>query len=155
MLLPIGLVRNLQLPTIQKWSVGALFGLGGMCILASILRVVQVGKTTGVSRSQPSLTWLALWSIIESSIAIIVGCGPGFYRKATSVSKSRKIPYYNVESHTKVSKGREIDGTEGGLVPLHPITSNKIVSGQKTDSQEELVGIRVDKKFSVIEASQE
>ena len=38
---------------------------------------------------------------------------------------------------------------------MHPITSNKIVSGQKTDSQEELVGIRVDKKFIVIEASQE
>jgi hypothetical protein len=155
MLLPIGLIRNLQLPTIRKWSVGALFGLGGLCMLASILRVIQVGKTTGASSSQPSLTWLALWSIIESSIAIIVGCGPGFYRKATSVSKSRKTPYYNVESHTKVSKGRNIDGNKGVMVPLHPITPNKIVPGRRTDSQEELVGIIVDKKFSVIEASQE
>ena len=123
-------------------------------MLASILRVIQVGKTTQSGNRQPSLTWLALWSIIESSIAIIVGCGPGFYRKATSVGKGRDTPYYNVESHTKASNGRDQNRTEGGLVPLHPITSNKIVPGGTTDSQEELVGIRVDKKFSVVEESQ-
>lgn len=154
MLLPIGLIRNLQMPAIRKWSIGALFGLGALCILASTLRVVQVGKTTGSGNKQPSLTWMALWSIIESSIAIIVGCGPGFYRKAVSVSRSRETPYYNVESHTKISKGRDQNGTEGGLVPLHRIVFNKIRSGGMVDSQEELVGIRVSKKFSVVEESQ-
>ena len=84
----------------------------------------------------------------------IVGCGPGFYRKAVSVSRSRETPYYNVENHTKISKGRDQNGTEGGLVPLHRIVFNKIRSGGMVDSQEELVGIRVSKKFSVVEESQ-
>ncbi|KAJ8112282.1 hypothetical protein OPT61_g5311 [Boeremia exigua] len=137
MLLPIGLIRNLQLPKAQKISVIALFGMGGLCMLASVLRVVQVGETTGGSNNQPSLTWLALWSIIESSIAVIVGCGPGIYRKVTSISRSRQTPYYN-ESQSKVSKGRGLNGTEGGLVPLHPIASNNIEPVDKTDSQEEL-----------------
>lgn len=58
-------------------------------MLTSILRMVQVVKTTGAGNNQPQLTWLALWSIVESSVAIIVGCGSGLYRKATSASKSR------------------------------------------------------------------
>lgn len=119
----------------------------------SILRVVQVGKTTGASNNQPSLTWLALWSIIESSIAIIVGCGPGFYRKATTVSKSKQTPYYNAGDHSKASKCRNLDGTEGGLVPMHPIPTSDISPADRTDSQEELVGIRVQTKFSVMETS--
>lgn len=70
-------------------------------MLTSILRVVQVGKTTGASNSQASPTWLPLQSIIEPSIAIIVGCGPGFYQKATSVSKSKQTPYCDVEDHNR------------------------------------------------------
>lgn len=126
MLLPIGLIRNLQLPTARKLSVGALFSLGGICMLASIIRVVQVGKTTVASNNQPSLTWLALWSMIESSVAILVGCGPGFYRKATSASNSRKTPYYGMERQSKTSKVKDVLSTDGGLVPLHPVACNKI-----------------------------
>lgn len=122
-------------------------------MLTSILRVVQVGKTTGASNSQPSLTWLALWSIIESSIAIVVGCDPGFYRKATSVGKSKHTPCYNDRSNSKASRCRNLDGTEGGLVPMHPIPTSNISPADKTDSQEELVGIRVQTKFSATETS--
>lgn len=153
-LLPIGLIRNLQLPTAQKLSVGCLFALGGVCILASIPRVVQVGKITGESNSQASVTWLTLWSVIEPSIAILVGCGPGFYRKATSVSRSRQTPYCDIDRHSKAAKVKNADDNEARLVPLHPVATNSIGPAEKTDSQEELVGIRVDKKFIVAESSQ-
>jgi hypothetical protein len=69
MLLPIGLIRNLQIPLSRKLQIGGLFALGILVIIASIIRVVQVNATTGESNTTPSLTWLALWSIIESSVA--------------------------------------------------------------------------------------
>ncbi|KAK7978418.1 WD domain-containing protein [Apiospora saccharicola] len=38
---------------------------------------------------QPPITpWLALWNIVESAVAVMVGCGPGLYRKAKSVNRS-------------------------------------------------------------------
>lgn len=83
----------------------------------------------------------------------MVGRGPGFYHKVTSVNKSRQTPYYNVGSHSKASRGRDLDGAEGRLVPLHPIVTSNISPTDKSDSQEELVGIRVEEKFSITDAS--
>jgi hypothetical protein len=65
MLLPLGLIRNLHMPMSRKLSIAALFCLGFICVIASTVRVISVGKSTN---GQPSTTWLALWSIIESSI---------------------------------------------------------------------------------------
>lgn len=70
-------------------------------MISSIIRVVQVGATTASSNSQPSLTWLALWSMIESSVAIMVGCGPGLYRKAKSIYGSQDAVYYNSRGYIK------------------------------------------------------
>ncbi|KAH6616834.1 hypothetical protein C7974DRAFT_402526 [Boeremia exigua] len=153
MLLPIGLVRNLQLPLAQKMSIIALFSLGGLCILASILRSTEARRTTGSNRShQPMLTWLSLWSVIEASVAIIVGCGPGFYRKATSVSNSRETPYYNMEGCTKGSKGQNPKEIGNGSVLMNPIASKDSGPAGNTSSQEDLVGIIVTKGFAVSRA---
>lgn len=68
MLLPIGLIWKLQMPLMQKLSVGALFCLGFVCIVVATIRVKELGST--VNNSQPSTTWLALWGIVESSIGV-------------------------------------------------------------------------------------
>ncbi|CAA9956629.1 hypothetical protein PTMSG1_00237 [Pyrenophora teres f. maculata] len=109
--LPIGLVRNLQIPIKRKIPIVGLFALGTFVIIASIVRVIQVGATTGPHNTTPSLTWLALWSIIESSIAIIVGCGPGLYRKVKAVYSSNTEPAYDSRGYIKTSGSRQ-KGTE-------------------------------------------
>ncbi|KAJ4993136.1 hypothetical protein SVAN01_01488 [Stagonosporopsis vannaccii] len=151
MFLPINLIRNLQLPRSKKLSIVALFSLGGLCMLASILRVVQVGKSAKASTGPPPLPWLALWSIIESSIAVMVGCGPGFYRKATSASKSQHTPYSNHQSLSRGSNSRNPDAIDAGLVLLRPLPSHDIGLADKTGSHEKLVGIKVTQSFNVIE----
>ncbi|KAJ9617004.1 hypothetical protein H2200_000725 [Cladophialophora chaetospira] len=87
MILPLDLIWKLQLPLKQKLSIGALFCLGFVCIAVATIRVKELGST--VKNSQPSTTWLALWGIVESSIAVIIGCGPGLYRKVKTVYQTR------------------------------------------------------------------
>ena len=66
MFLPIMLIWNLQMPLSQKLGIGALFGLGWVCIAVAIIRVKELGST--VHNSQPRTSWLALWGIVETSI---------------------------------------------------------------------------------------
>jgi hypothetical protein len=64
------------------------------------------------------------------------------------------VPYYNMEGHGEASKSRsKVDNLEVGAVPLQSIVLKKIVSLDKTDSQEELFGIRVNKEFGFSRAS--
>jgi hypothetical protein len=92
MFLPIGLIWNLQRPMIQKVGMGILFGIGWVCIAMAIVRVVQIGSKAN-SSSTPSSTWLAFWAVIESAVAVIVGCGPGLYSTAKEVRTTRKATY--------------------------------------------------------------
>jgi hypothetical protein len=69
MLLPILLIRGLQMPKKRKLSIAGLFGLGWICIGISTLRAAYLGnESTRETFRQPSTSWLALWAIVEGSI---------------------------------------------------------------------------------------
>jgi hypothetical protein len=90
MALPIKLVWRLQMARSRKSAVIALFASGFVCIAFATLRVVQIGIQSG-DHTSPSPTWLAFWTIVESAIAICIGCGSAFvslYRTAHSPSVS-------------------------------------------------------------------
>jgi hypothetical protein len=143
MLLPIGLIRNLQIPLARKIQIGGLFALGILVIIASIVRVIQVGATTGASNATPSLTWLALWSIIESSVAIIVGCGPGLYRKVKAFYGNTRVSAYNSGGYIKTTEDRRTGtkgNTDGGYgLPLKTLSTDIAGRGDISGSEEELV----------------
>ena len=67
MVLPIGLIWNLKMPTSKKLGIAALFGIGFICIAMAIVRVVQIGVKAN-NNSTPSSSWLALWAIVETGI---------------------------------------------------------------------------------------
>jgi hypothetical protein len=67
MLLPLRLIWNLQIPVVQKISIGGIFGVGLVCVITATIRVVQIGVESG-SDTTPSSSWLAFWAIIEASI---------------------------------------------------------------------------------------
>jgi hypothetical protein len=77
MALPIRLIWNLRMPRTQKYGVVGLFCIGLVLIIAATLRVAQVGGKAR-SSSTPSSSWLALWGVIECTIAVIIGCCPTF-----------------------------------------------------------------------------
>ncbi|RYO24068.1 hypothetical protein AA0111_g8891 [Alternaria arborescens] len=153
MLLPIGIIRNLQIPLARKIQIGGLFALGIFVIIASIVRVIQVGATTGASNTTPSLTWLALWSIIESSVAIMVGCGPGLYRKAKAVYSNTPVHAYNSRGYIKTTADRRPE-TKGNAddeygFPMKIMSIDIAARVSRGDSEEELVGQEINGKIRV------
>ena len=64
MLLPLTLVRNLQMTFVKKCSLGLLFALGFFIMIAATVRAVQINEHS----YKPQPTWVALWSIIEFSV---------------------------------------------------------------------------------------
>ena len=94
MLLPIRLVWNLQVPRGQKIAIIALFASGFVCIAFATLRVVQIGRQTS-DNNTPNPTWLALWTVIETSIAICIGCCPAF----AILYRATRTPHISYDTH--------------------------------------------------------
>jgi hypothetical protein len=78
MALPIYLVWTLQMQPMQKIAICLLFGTGLVCISFATIRVVQIGINDKGQASTPEPKWLTLWSVLETSIAVIIGCCPAF-----------------------------------------------------------------------------
>ncbi|KAL8919906.1 MAG: hypothetical protein Q9172_004754 [Xanthocarpia lactea] len=76
MMFPLRILWNLQLNRIRKLSIMAIFGVGIVCIITSIVRVANLHSKA--QSSQPSPSWLILWAVVEASIAVVVACMPTF-----------------------------------------------------------------------------
>jgi hypothetical protein len=155
MSLPIKLVWGLQLARCKKLAVIALFASGFVCITFATVRVVQIDTRTA-SDTSPSPTRLALWTVIESAIAICIGCGPAFvslYRTTHAPSVSYDTNGYIRRCRRDVAL-REFR-TDAINIPSMPSgigRSSMIKSGvyeNDTSSQEALAadttGIRITK----------
>ncbi|KAF2821969.1 hypothetical protein CC86DRAFT_410364 [Ophiobolus disseminans] len=138
MALPIRLIWNLQMPRTQKFGIIGLFGIGVILIAIATLRVAQIGGKAR-SASQPSASWLALWGVIECSIAVIIGCCPAFViliRNHTTPSVS-----YNTQGFVRQRDGSEGNGSTGDVKmnsivgSSHAAKSTK-VSNKSTSSKE-------------------
>ena len=122
MVLPLDLIRKARLPLRQKIGVASIFCLALICIASSAVRVREVGENM-TETSTPSITWLALWSLVEASIgqsrspikeyklisiAMMIGCGPGIFEliKKTAAKHRLKKGSSNDESLTGPSDGR-------------------------------------------------
>lgn len=123
MFLPIRLVWNLQVPQGQRIAIIALFGSGFVCIAFATLRVVQIGRQAG-DKHNPNPVWLALWSVIETSIAVCIGCCPAFavlYRATRRTNVS-----YDAQGY------RKHDTSRSGASRLRPdvIKMNTVTIGK-------------------------
>ncbi|KAF2641382.1 hypothetical protein P280DRAFT_399230 [Massarina eburnea CBS 473.64] len=94
MLLPLRLVWNLRLKLGQKVGIVALFASGLICIVFATIRVVELGVSDGKAAT-PQPKWLILWTVLETSAAIMIGCAPTFavfLRTQMSTKKSTDLP---------------------------------------------------------------
>ncbi|EFR01936.1 hypothetical protein MGYG_04937 [Nannizzia gypsea CBS 118893] len=76
MILPLRLIYGMHISYAQKMRAGALFSVGLLCMITSIIRLVQIGSKTGITN--PNVQWLSLWGTVEATTAMIVGCLPTF-----------------------------------------------------------------------------
>jgi len=71
MLLPLRLLRDLQVSRRQKIGLSVVFCLGFAIIAVAIVRLTQI---IGVQRADP--VGLAVWGLVESTVSVIIGCLP-------------------------------------------------------------------------------
>lgn len=105
MVFPLPILWKLKISPLRKYSIMAIFAVGTICIITSIIRVAQIHDRSG-SR-QPSPSWLALWAMIETAIgrasadghlplilsltAASCGCRlPAYFRPTLSVPKTEQ-----------------------------------------------------------------
>ncbi|KAL8767038.1 MAG: hypothetical protein Q9209_006332 [Squamulea sp. 1 TL-2023] len=72
--LGLRLLWNLQINVKEKLALGAIFSVGLIKITFAIIRVVKIGA----SATHVNPIWLALWSMIEASVAVVVASLPSF-----------------------------------------------------------------------------
>ncbi|KAK8078226.1 hypothetical protein PG996_004396 [Apiospora saccharicola] len=70
----------------QKIALVAVLSLGGIIPAFSIIRVVVTSDTTKLAE----ISWLALWSAIESSVAVMVACLASFKVLFTQQRRRRR-----------------------------------------------------------------
>ena len=84
MAMPLKLLYNVQISLRQKLALSGVFSLGMVIVIFSIIRAVQVTTT---ARSDTFL--LAFWGVLESTVAVIVGCLPPFKSLFTNVGSTK------------------------------------------------------------------
>ncbi|OJD25396.1 hypothetical protein ACJ73_03232 [Blastomyces percursus] len=118
MILPVRLIFNLRISRARKFAAAAMFSVGVLCMITSIIRLVQIGSKTGVQN--PNVQWISLWGSIE---ATTVGCLPTFrfFRKTSNPSAAGPAN----KGRADVSPGsREHPSREQG-VPDIPLNTYK------------------------------
>ncbi|CAL3968565.1 unnamed protein product [Diplocarpon coronariae] len=74
-LLPIRLLIGLRIPARQKIGIGAVFSLGAVVICFASIRLVEVLETIAPGNPTRYVS-LLLWTILETTVAVIVGSLP-------------------------------------------------------------------------------
>ncbi|KAB2098871.1 hypothetical protein AG0111_0g12886 [Alternaria gaisen] len=96
MLLPLNLLRKLQVSAQQKFGLAIVFSLGTIIIAFAFARLAQVTKAT--SNPDPAAladgpVLLSMWSHIESSVSVIVATLPAFrYLLNGTMGRTRPSP---------------------------------------------------------------
>ncbi|KAH7392323.1 hypothetical protein DE146DRAFT_679738 [Phaeosphaeria sp. MPI-PUGE-AT-0046c] len=110
MFLPLRLVMPLQMPRNRKIGVGILFCSGFVCILFSTIRIVQITSRNGPKSPDPK--WLTMWTIIECSTAVIIGCCPMLAALIPKTENPSHRVSYDVNGYVRQSASRS-----GGSAP--------------------------------------
>jgi len=141
--LPISIVARVKVSPKQKFGLLAVMSLGVFIIGVAIARVI-VTDTQGV---HPEISWLALWSVVESSVAVLVCCLASF-KAMTKVQQDRpKSRTYH--AHAYGTDRDTVRSNQHGAIVLSPIKTSRSAAVRESwdcdsSSQVEILGPKTD-----------
>ncbi|KAK7948897.1 uncharacterized protein PG986_009783 [Apiospora aurea] len=128
--LPVYLTVGLQMSAGQKVGLVAVLSLGGIIAVFAVVHVVVTSDATRLAE----ISWLALWSAIESSVAVVVACLASFKVLFTHKQdkSSKGTPYY-YGTTTTTGTGRQhedqLQSMAGQATKVYMTKSRKLRSG--------------------------
>lgn len=143
MILPLNLLRKLQINARQKFGLAIIFSLGTIIIAFAFARLGQVTKATSDAAKDPSTVadgpvLLSMWSHIESSVSVIVATLPAFRYLLNG-----KIGRTQGRSNT-----RERSGRRSTTQTADQSRVRRVLSGQWGGTSSRAVSNRVDRKVT-------
>lgn len=129
--LPIYLTFNLKMTWAQKVSLAAVLCLGVIITIFSVIRIILTNSTG----RQPEISWLALWSSIESSIAVMVACLASFKVLLTNRRRGTRTPYTGLsEENSRKYGNAQSSKREGDRSETFNRTGTMVsANGQETE----------------------
>ncbi|KAK0112797.1 hypothetical protein ONS95_014529 [Cadophora gregata] len=116
MALPWRLLWIVRLSRKEKLAIGSIVGLGLIIVVFAVIRII----VTNTSGTHPEVIWLALWSSIETSVAVVVVCLTSFkvfLKKNGMPSTGYRSQQYTREVGFTRSRNTR-DGEGNGSIPL-------------------------------------
>lgn len=121
------LLKNLHISRKEKVALGAIFSVGLIKIAFAVVRVVKIGA----SARHVNPIWLALWSMIEASVAVVVACLPSF--KVLFVHGRRRSELRHAMTlkkfHKPHSRSRDGDATQPQEEGVHSTSTQNRAAG--------------------------
>lgn len=141
--LPISIVASVKVSPKQKFGLLAVMSLGVFIIGVAIARVI-VTDTQGV---HPEISWLALWSVVESSVAVLVCCLASF--KAMTKVQHDRPRSRTYQAHAYGTDRATVRSDRNGAIVLSPIKISRSVAMRESwdchsSSQVEILGATAD-----------
>ncbi|KAL8932791.1 MAG: hypothetical protein Q9216_006673 [Gyalolechia sp. 2 TL-2023] len=124
MALGLRLLRRLRVSPREKLALAAIFSVGLIKITFAVIRVVRIGA----SATHVNPIWLALWSMIEASVAVVVACLPSF--KVLFAHGRRQSELRRAVTLRKISRPRSQSHSNETSQPLENRESPSSVQDQ-------------------------
>ncbi|KAI1377269.1 hypothetical protein F4677DRAFT_50303 [Hypoxylon crocopeplum] len=158
--IPVPLVRRLQIARRQRYALLAVFTIGGVACVASIMRLVsiyQLGETTDPSSGGVEL---GLWSGVENNLAIICAClptlrpvlarvFPRLLSGATTATGSASTPSWRGTGTGRKTQLPRATRDENGTYRMRELHSSEYNPIKDADGDVEMGTIRVASTFRV------
>lgn len=116
----------------QKLSLAAVLCLGVIITIFSVIRIILTNSTG----RQPEISWLALWSSIESSIAVMVACLASFKVLLANKRRGTRTPYAGLSGENSARKygaNTRLSKHEGGLADVNRAGTMVSANGQEME----------------------
>jgi hypothetical protein len=120
--LPVSIVARVKVSTKQRFGLYAVLSLGLFVIGVAIARVI-VTDTQGV---HPEISWLALWSVVESSVAVLICCLASFKAMFTAQNPGTDFRTYHAHAYGTDRDPREaVSSHRGEAITLSPVETRR------------------------------
>ncbi|KAI1341942.1 hypothetical protein F5Y15DRAFT_352249 [Xylariaceae sp. FL0016] len=110
LVIPVGAIRDLQLPTAKKTSVMIIFLLGGFVCVTSMVRLSAIWRLPNVTANY-DFPMTMMWSTIQLGTAIVCACLPTLGRLLSFITKPLLHmygSYRSQQSHPPGGSGRSV-----------------------------------------------